>query len=275
MQWYEIEVSLPLHLYTSTYNFLWLYADGLRAEKTDNGFIIKAYLFSYFPHKFLNRLNNFLKIQAKSFQVNYSPPVVNSVVLSFPKEFVIVPIPTSCIPPFGLPILLQRGGAFGTGNHPCTIYCLQALKDIFKGESGGVQKKQILDAGTGTGILAIAAAKLGARDITGAEIDHISIKEAQENVRLNNITHEIQILPCSVTEIKGQFNFVFANLYGTLLINIASSLAQQLSPKGWLILGGMNVPHDEVVISAFSQHNLKEYIRYRDQEWCVAVLRKG
>jgi ribosomal protein L11 methylase PrmA len=77
---------------------------------------------------------------------------------------------------------------------------------------------------------------------------------------------------CSVTEIKGKFNLILANLYGTLLIELATSLIQQLSPKGWLILGGMNVPHEEAVISIFTQYGLKPCSFYRDEEWSVGVL---
>ncbi|MDI6889471.1 MAG: 50S ribosomal protein L11 methyltransferase [Thermodesulfovibrionales bacterium] len=272
MQWYEIDVNLPLPLLGTTYNFLWLYVNGLKVEKTKNGFILEAYLFSSFPHKLLKRLNNFLHIMAKSYHANYSPPVAYPASLSLTDDFIIVPIPTSYIPTFGCPILIQRGKAFGTGNHPCTIYCLQALKDIFREKFGKVQTKQILDAGTGTGILAIAAAKLGAKDITGVEINYESIMEAQENLRLNKVTKEIRILPCSVTEIKGKFNLIFANLYGFLLKEIASFLVQQLAPKGLIILGGMFVPDDDVVISTFTQQDLKECARYQDEVWSVTVL---
>lgn len=274
MQWYEIDINLPLPLLIPTYEFLWSYVNGIQVEKTKNGFMVKAYLFSSFPYKFLKRLNSFLHIIGKSYQTKYPPLVANPVSPFFNNDFVIVPVPASYIPAFGIPILLQREKAFGTGSHPCTIYCLQALKDILKGEYGGGQMKQILDAGTGTGVLAIAAAKLGAKDITGVEINYESIKEAQENVRLNKVDIEIQILPCSVKEIKGKFNIILANLYGTLLIEIAPSLAQQLSPDGWLIIGGMTIPHDQVVISTFTQNGLKEYARYRDEEWSVAILKK-
>jgi len=211
---------------------------------------------------------------AKSYQVQYPPQVVNTAGIFGTNEFVIVPIPTPCIPPCGIPILLQRGKAFGTGSHPCTIYCLQALKDIFRGVLGGGQITHILDAGTGTGILAIAAARLGAKDIKAVEICYESIQEAQENVRLNRATKEVHVVPRSVTEVRGQFDLIFANLYGSLLLEIVSSLVQQLAPRGWIILGGMMVPHDEVVISTFAKHGLKRCARYRDEEWGAAVFQR-
>jgi len=275
MQWYQIEIRLPLPLLESTYNFLWDYVNGIRVERAENGFLLESYVFSSFPHKLLKRLNNVLHTLAKSFQTNYSPPVAHPISSFFKNEFVIVPTPTSYIPDFGIPLLVQRGRAFGIGNHPCTIYCLQALKDILDGKFGKGQINQILDAGTGTGILAIAAAKLGAKNITGVEISPEAVKEAQENIELNKVTKEIAILPCSVTDVKGQFNLIFANLYGVLLKKIAPILAKLLAPKGWIILGGMIVPDDEVVISVFTPYGLKECAHYCDGKWSVAVLQKA
>lgn len=91
---------------------------------------------------------------------------------------------------------------------------------------------KILYAGIGTGILSIVAAKLGAENIIGVDINDESIKEAQENIKINNVT------------------------------------------KGRLFVGGMSVPHDEVVISTFIENGLLEYVRYRDEEWSVALLQK-
>lgn len=274
MQWYEITTILPLRLLESAYNFLWLYVNGIAVEKKENKFLLRAYIFSSYPHDLLKRINNFLKIQAKTLSVNYLPPSTNPANTSLNNEFIIVPTPTFHIPDFGMPVFIQRGRAFGIGSHPCTIYCLQALKEVLLVELQGNGIEKILDAGSGTGILAIAAAKLGAKDITAVEISLESIKESQENISLNNLTGGIHLLHSSVTDIGGEFDIIFANLYGPLLIQIASSLAQRLSERGWIILGGMAVPHDDVVINTFMKYGLKVYKRYRDDEWGVAVLQR-
>ncbi|CAD7782407.1 MAG TPA: methyltransferase domain-containing protein [Candidatus Desulfofervidus auxilii] len=274
MQWYQIKIQLPLSLLESTYNFLWDYVNGLRVERTENGFLLESYVFSSFPDKLLNRLNNVLNMLARSFQVDFSPPVITPLNTFLKEVFIIVPFPTTCVPNFGIPILVQRGRAFGTGNHPCTIYCLQALKEIFDGKFGRRQLKRILDAGTGTGILAIAAARLGVKNIIGVEISPEAVKEAQENVKLNKVTKEITILSSSVTETKGQFDLIFANLYGVLLKKIAPTMVRLLAPKGWIVLGGMIIPDDELVISTFTPYGLRESVRYYDEQWSVAVLQK-
>ena len=274
MQWYEINVILPLSLLGSAYNFLWLYVNGIAVERAEKDFLLKAYIFSSYPHDLLKRLNNFLKIQAKTLSVNYLTPIANHVNPLLTGEFIIVPTPTFNIPDFGIPIFIQRGMAFGIGSHPCTIYCLQALKKVLSVTFQADMAEKVLDAGTGTGVLAIAAAKSGARDITAVDISLESVKEARGNISLNNLSEGISLLHGSVTDVEGEFDIILANLYGPLLIKISSYLIQRLSEKGWIILGGMAVPHDDVVIATFMQHSLKLYKRYRDDEWGVAVLHK-
>ncbi len=274
MNWYEIDINLPLSLLEPTYNFIWPYVNGLVVEKTDKNFMMRAFLFSLNPHQLVKKLRNFLRTQARSYHVEYPTPVVGPVISPFTDRFIIVPAPTSYIPPFGLPIFLQRGRAFGLGCHPCTIYCLEALKYIYTREPDTVRLGKILDAGIGTGILSIAAAKLGAKYIKGVDINDESIKEAQENIRFNNITRRIHIFHCSVMIIKEQFDIIFANLYGYFLAVNALSLIHLLSSKGWLILGGMAVPHDEVVISTFTNYGLIECARFRDEERSASILQK-
>jgi len=189
-------------------------------------------------------------------------------------RFIIVPAPASYIPPVGIPIFIQRGRAFGLGCHPCTVYCVHGLHYIYTREPDTIRPGKILDAGIGTGILSIAASKLGAENITGVDINDESIKEALENLACNNITNKIQIFHCSVTALKEQFNVILANLYGYFLAQNAPHLIQLLSPKGWLILGVMGVPYDDVVISNFTNSGLMECIRFRDEEWSAAILQK-
>jgi ribosomal protein L11 methyltransferase len=273
MQWNEITVDLPFSLLESTYSFLWPYINGISAEKKGEDFLLRSYVFSSSPENLIKRLNKFLHIRQKSYQTKCLPPCIHQVNVPPSDSFIIVPSPTSCIPPFGIPLHIQRGRAFGIGSHPCTIYCLEALKSILHHEPDGYRK--VLDAGTGTGILAIAAAKLGITDITGVEISFESLQEAQENINLNGKSHAVRLVHSSVTDITDLFPLVIANLYGPLLVTIAPSLAELLAVKGLLILGGMAVPHDDIVISTFSGYGLKVRMRYRDEEWSAAVLQKG
>lgn len=274
MTWHEIHVTVPLSLLEPAYNFVWPYVHGLTVDTIDKNFLIRAFLFSENPDHILKKLNNFLRVQARSLDIDYAAPVAGPVVSPITDSFIIVPSPAPYIPPVGMPIFINRGRAFGLGCHPCTLYCVHGLHYIYNRDPDTIRSGKILDAGIGTGILSIAASKLGAENITGVEINDESIKEAIENLACNNIAYNIQIFHCSVIALEGRFNVILANLYGYFLAQNAPHLIQLLSPKGWLILGGMNVPHDDVVISNFTNSGLMECIRFRDEEWSVAILQK-
>ena len=274
MKWHEIRVTVHLSLLEPTYNFVWPYMHGLIVDKSDKNFIIRAFLFSENPDQILKKLKNFLRVQTRSLDIAYAAPVAGPVVSPSTDGFIIVPAPASYIPPVGIPIFIQRGRAFGLGCHPCTVYCVHGLHYIYTREPDTIRSGKILDAGIGTGILSIAASKLGAENITGVDINDESIKEVLENLACNNITDKIQIFHCSVTALEEQFDVILANLYSYFLAQNAPQLIQLLSPKGWLILGGMDVPHDDIVISNFTNSGLKECIRFRDEGWSAAILKK-
>ncbi len=274
MNWHEIRITVPLSLLEPAYNFIWPYVHGLVVDKIDKSFMIRALLFSIASDHIVKKLKNFLHVQARSLNIAYAAPVTGPMVSIYTDRFIIVPVPTSYIPPTDLPIFIRRGRAFGLGCHPCTMYCIQGLQYIHTREPDTIRSGNILDAGIGTGILSIVASKLGAENITGVDINDKSIKEAQENVACNNIINKIQIFHCSVTSLREQFDVILANLYGYFLAQNAPHLIQLLSPKGWLILGGMTVPHDDVVVSNFTNSGLMEYIRFRDEEWSAALLQK-
>jgi ribosomal protein L11 methylase PrmA len=274
MKWHEISVTVPLSLLEPAYNFIWPYVHGIVVDKIDKSFMIRTFLFSENPDQILKKLKNFLRVQARSLHIAHTTPVACPVVSPSTDSFIIVPEPTSYTPPLGIPIFIRRGRAFGLGCHPCTVYCVHGLHYIYTREPDTIRSGKILDAGIGTGILSIAASKLGAEHVTGVDINDESIKEAQENLAFNNIADKIQIFHCSVTALEEQFDVILANLYGYFLTQNAPHLIQLLSPKGWLILGGMSVPHDDVVISNFTNSGLMECIRFRDEEWSAAILQK-
>lgn len=269
MEWYEIQLLLPLPLLESVYNYIWPFINGISIEREKKDFLIKAYIFSSYPDNFLKRLNCFLKIQAKSYKIHYNPPNAFMTQPFFAEKFIIVPFPASYIPPFGIPIFIQRGRSFGIGSHPCTIYCLKALTEVMHKD----HIKNILDAGTGTGILAIAASKLGAPNIKAVEISPEAIAEASENVRLNKAEDRVAIIHCSVTEIEGLYDLIIANLYGTLLKEIAPLLIERLASNGWLIISGMSKEQSEIVTSAFTYRGLELHNILSDEEWFSAVLK--
>ncbi len=274
MEWYEIKIDTPLPILESLYNFLWPFVNGLTIKKTDKDFIVKVFIFSSSADQIFKKLEKFLRIQAKSLKLQYPATSLNYASPNNYNDFVIVPVPAPYVPPFGIPIFIQRGRAFGTGSHPCTIYCLEALKKITEMSPEDFTKAKILDAGVGTGILSIAATKLGASNVIGVDIDAEFIEEAKGNILLNSVDNAIQLFHCSVEDVSGKFNIIFANLYGSLLKKISYSLAQRLFSNGLLVIGGMNILQSSTVVSSFEAYGLKKFRHYSDEEWYVAILKK-
>jgi len=274
MRWHEIHVALPLPILETVYNFLWPFINGITIEKNERAFLVKAFLFVDEPGNLISKLKRFLRIQQKSLrtdfsETDFSESAVHLTDLASTDGFVIVPAPASHVPPTGIPIFISRGRSFGIGSHPCTAYCLKALRDILRLPD---HIGRVLDAGTGTGILAVAASKLSAPDITAVEIVEDAVMEAVENVRLNGAEQSVRVLQGSVTETTGTYDLVLANLYGTLLEEIAPLLVERVSPHGWIVLGGMTALQSDRVISAYARHGLLERSRLYDEEWCTAVL---
>ena len=137
--------------------------------------------------------------------------------------------------PESIPIRIDAGTAFGSGTHPTTQLCLQALERHLTSEAS------LLDLGTGTGILAIAAAKLGARPILALDIDSEAVGVARGNVALNQVGDRIHVEQGSLAEaLAGKFGtvparFVVANiLAGALSDLFEQGLTRALAPGGWL-----------------------------------------
>jgi ribosomal protein L11 methyltransferase len=134
----------------------------------------------------------------------------------------------------GIPILLQPGPGFGTGAHETTQLCLQAIAYFApRGESGF----RMLDFGSGSGILSIGAARLGAT-VAGIEIDELALAHAEENARLNGVSDRIQN-GRTLEDAPGLFAMIVANILRQVLLNFAPAIVARLAPGGTLVLSGL------------------------------------
>jgi ribosomal protein L11 methyltransferase len=125
---------------------------------------------------------------------------------------------------------LQSLGGFGTGHHPTTRMCLEFL------ESCEVASKRVLDVGTGSGILAIAAARLGAAEVVATDIDAAALEAARANAERNGVTDRIRFVKSDLLrKVAGKFDLVLSNLLTPLI----KDLAWQLRSKGALSEGGI------------------------------------
>ncbi|HWP34841.1 MAG TPA: 50S ribosomal protein L11 methyltransferase, partial [Thermodesulfobacteriota bacterium] len=127
---------------------------------------------------------------------------------------------------------LDPGLAFGTGTHPSTRLCLAALAALRP-------VGRVLDLGTGSGILAIAAAKLGAREVLALDTDPVAVGVARANVARNDVAGAVRVEPGSLEAASGRFDCALANLAAAPLLAMAGELAERLSPGGVAVLSGL------------------------------------
>ena len=131
-------------------------------------------------------------------------------------------------------IVLKRGLAFG-GYHPTTVMCMELLIDIFREHD---DLKNVLDLGTGSGILAIMAKKLGAGQVCAVDLDFQSCTEARYNVMLNGSDGAIKIICGNEDCIKANFDFIMVNIIFHTLERLILDLKSRLTHNGYLIISG-------------------------------------
>jgi ribosomal protein L11 methyltransferase len=131
-----------------------------------------------------------------------------------------------------------------------------------------------LDVGTGSGILAIALAKLGARKVWAVDSDPVALKVAQENIRSNGVQEKIILTGTQLSGIGRSFQIVVANLTAVALIDLAGVLQKKVAPQGFLILSGILNPKAEDVIGCFSSNGFRVVRRKREKEWATLLLRR-
>jgi ribosomal protein L11 methyltransferase len=158
---------------------------------------------------------------------------------------------------------LDPGMAFGTGLHPTTRLCLEALEA--RADRGPLGRA--LDVGCGSGILSIAAVKLGATRALGVDIDPIAIEATLANARHNRAGKRVRAREGSVPSGEGQFDLVLANLIGGLLVELAEPLAAELVPGGTLIASGIFIDREPEVRRAFESAGLRLTGRRHETDW--------
>lgn len=138
-------------------------------------------------------------------------------------------------PPNAIKIIPGLG--FGTGHHPTTRMVLSALTAITHPANG--RSNSILDLGTGSGILAIAAAKLLGGHIDANDIDPMAIENARDNIVMNRVDHLISLSTKSLHELTGPYDLILANVYGEVLIELAPQISRVASPASTIIMSGI------------------------------------
>lgn len=166
--------------------------------------------------------------------------------------------------------------AFGTGGHETTRMCIQELDRLAGPDMQGLLKfKKVLDLGTGTGILAIVATKLGAPNVLGIDNDPIAVETAIVNCEQNHVNDRCRFSHKLLAEIKEDFGLVVANITGETLCEISDELAAVQSPGAVVILTGILTERAKQVEECFSALGYEDFVQKKDAEWTLFTARKA
>jgi ribosomal protein L11 methyltransferase len=193
------------------------------------------------------------------------------------KHLVVTPTWEEFSPAEGDIVLeLDPGMAFGTGTHPTTMLCLSVLERLLSGEGGAASKSgEVLDVGTGSGILSIASAKLGARRVTAVDIDPEAVRVASDNCALNGVSSTVTVSDTPLARICGVYDIVLANILAEDLVRLASHLVERLKPDAFLVLSGILVEKEGLVTEGFANRNITLTEVARENEWSCLVYRRN
>jgi ribosomal protein L11 methyltransferase len=173
-------------------------------------------------------------------------------------------------------ITILPSTGFGTGHHETTRLCLSLLQEQ------DVAGRIVLDVGTGSGVLAIAAALLDARQVTAIDSDPEALENARENAQLNGLWNDaggrpvLTIVQADLRDLSAPADLVLANLTGALLVAAAAHLAAQVRERGVLIASGFLEHEAEWVIRALADASLSTIVAHRHEgEWQAVTVRRA
>lgn len=182
-------------------------------------------------------------------------------------------------------IELDPGMAFGTGTHPTTALCLQTLESVVRGG------EEMIDVGTGSGILAIGACKLGAKSVLALDLDPVAVSSATENVRLNELSEQIEVRlsdllgvlreggeeaseATSGLRVTVPVDLVVANILAEIILLFIDDVYEALKPGGTYIASGIYKNKEHDVEAGLLASGFKIIEKRRDEDWIAFVARK-
>lgn len=178
------------------------------------------------------------------------------------------------VPPNALPLWLEAGLAFGTGRAPSTFGCLQAISDICRLR----RPRRMLDFGCGSGVLAMAALRSGARAAVAADIDPVAVAVARDNAHRNGLAARMRCVTAhrpDDPQLAGKYDLVAANILAAPLSRMAKALSAQVAPGGYLVLSGLLAREDAAVRAHYLAQRMPLHRRIAREGWHTLVLQRN
>ncbi len=166
-------------------------------------------------------------------------------------------------------IVMDPGMAFGTGHHPTTMMAARLIRRVLEEDSD----MSVCDVGTGTGILAMAAALIGATKVVGIDNDPEAVRAAIHNVKMNDLSERISISGQQLSDVKGSFSVVVANIIHDVLLELADDFARLTRDSGYLIVSGiLSGEQSTSMIDCFSERGFSCTAKEQEKEWAALLF---
>jgi ribosomal protein L11 methyltransferase len=167
-------------------------------------------------------------------------------------------------------IELDPGMAFGTGTHPTTVMCIQALERIVNNED------EVIDVGTGSGVLSIAAALLGAKQIQAFDLDEVAVKTARINIKLNKVNQKVDVSQNNLLDnvVENSADVVVANILAEVILRFTNDVARVVRPEGYFIASGIIQKKKDQVIDALISVGFSIAETIMMEDWVAIIAKK-
>lgn len=166
-------------------------------------------------------------------------------------------------------IVMDPGLAFGTGTHPTTQLCVQALETVLRGE------EVVLDVGTGSGVLTIASALLGAKNIYAYDLDDMAVQAAKNNIALNDLSADIKVQENNLLkDVIIEADVVVANILAGIIVNLIPDAERLLKPGGLFISSGILAEQKDEMIQQMTDQGFRIKQINQMEDWIVIIAEK-
>lgn len=167
-------------------------------------------------------------------------------------------------------IELDPGMAFGTGTHPTTVMCIQALEKTVK------HGDYVIDVGTGSGILSIAASLLGAEQVTALDLDEVAVEAARQNTALNGVEDSVSVKRNNLLEgVDGNADIIVANILAEVIVRLAKTAAQTVKHDGFFIVSGIILQKKDFVADALHEAGFEIEETMIMEDWTTIIARRA